>query len=44
MSNKEKIEEGFVPPQPPKIPNDNQRGFVPPNPPKEPPKPEKPSK
>lgn len=44
MAEEKKITEGFVPPQPPKIPTDGERGFVPPNPPKEPPKPQKPSK
>jgi hypothetical protein len=44
MAKEKKITEGFVPPQPPKIPDDKQTGFVPPNPPKEPPKPQKPSK
>jgi len=34
----EKIEEGFVPPSPPKRPNDLEKGFVPPPPPKKPPK------
>lgn len=45
MKEEKKIEKGFVPPPPPRQPdNHNERGYVPPNPPLEPPKPQKPSK